>query len=166
MNRGSHCYANASIHSLLCRCIMQDLWRSAQSGIPVAAPAFGRFLQAVPGNARVELWKVKAWQNFMLGWTQPHLQHDAAEFLQFLSRLCVETMLGTWLALQETDAAVPLTVDQGSFWPLLLPATLSDSTLPDTDYTTILLHRLRPTCQYCFPCRSIASIVWAIRCAR
>ena len=74
----------------------------------------------------------------MLDWANPHNQHDAAEFLQFLSRLfCVDQMLGTWLALQEADSAELQTLDQGNFWPLTLPAALPSSTLPDQTYTTL-----------------------------
>ena len=46
-------------------------------------------------------------------------------------------MLGTWLALQDSDSVEPHVLDSGNFWPLILLSPLPDSTIPAQEYTTL-----------------------------
>ena len=139
-NRRSHCYANSSVLALMWSMTEPESSdRHRPDGVPVADRSFGRLIRWMGrGSATVELWEVKSWQRLVTTWENPHRQHDVAEFLQFLSRLfCVPAMLGAWHALQSTAENVLQVCDHGHFWPLLVPAVLEASLIPNQPYTTL-----------------------------
>ena len=73
----------------------------------------------------LHLWQLRAWTAFCSEWQEPHLQHDAAEFLQHLApALHSSTSLGWEARLGVDGEAFAQVVDQGQLFPLVLHSAL------------------------------------------
>ena len=125
-NPGNHCYANAFVLALL--------WSIAHtpSGVPVQLPfcRLARWLLRKP--LHTALWDIPAWRTLTARWEDPHVQHDVAEFAQFLGAATAPASAeGVW----QSRIAVQLTPSQpaasqcpaevaehGQMWPLSLAA--------------------------------------------
>ena len=136
-NSSAHCYANASVSSLL--------WAAAQqpSGIMVRSLHVQRLFQWMTRQPQcISLWEVRAWKSLVAMWQDPHRQHDAAEFMSCCgTAMLPDSWLGQWEArlqvlgpsqsqsqLQSQVAAQ--VVDRGKTWPLVLQMALDPALHP------------------------------------
>ena len=133
-NPSNHCYFNSTLLALG--------WLAALSppGLTVPHVAMGRFLRwlfrsrSAQASHAVALWSLRPWRSLLAMWQEPHQQHDAAEFLQFLAPLLIpyqERQLCCWQARELSERshlpssqAVAQVVDQGTLWPMTVTARL------------------------------------------
>ncbi|CAE7863195.1 unnamed protein product [Symbiodinium microadriaticum] len=123
-NLSNHCYSHAVV-SILC-------WFWATTSGRADADFLGKGLRQLcqwlctrPPGTPIVLWQHIAWRAFHGGWVEPHRQHDVFEYLGYLRpKLGPDVTLGRWQGRQMHDAHITL-LDEGSTWPLLLPAQLS-----------------------------------------
>ena len=117
LNPGNWCYANSAVHSLL--------WAAAcsRSGLPMPNLQMLRVLGwACHKPQHVALWKLRPWCALTQQWAQPHRQHDAGEFLQFLGGVFASgTNTDHWQArLMREHSSDAQVADHGKLFPLIL----------------------------------------------
>ena len=129
LNSSNLCYANSGVLAVL--------WSiaSTQQGLNIQLWEMLRLLHWLTRKPqRVSLPSLRMWQSITLitcDWQDPHSQHDAAEFLGFLSPALVSTSdAGRWEARLSVDPSTPdalphQVVDHGQMWPLVLTTALS-----------------------------------------
>ena len=111
---------------------MRCLWpssgrpaRSLQACVCTAATSSGSCAGSRGSPQHLHLWQLRAWTAFCSEWQEPHLQHDAAEFLQHLApALHSSTSLGWEARLGVDGEAFAQVVDQGQLFPLVLHSAL------------------------------------------
>ena len=126
LNSSNLCYANSGVLAVL--------WSiaSTQQGLRIQLWEMLRLLHWLTRKPRrVSLPSLRVWQSITFDWQDPHSQHDAAEFLGFLSPALVSTSdAGRWEARLSVDPSTPdalphQVVDHGQMWPLVLTTALS-----------------------------------------
>ena len=80
----------------------------------------------------LHVWSLMPWRQMMRAWASPGIQHDAAEFLQFLTAAASPGLLqSTWQARSIVQDGITIT-DQGAGCPLLLSVPS-----PDSEHSTL-----------------------------
>ena len=119
-NTCNYCYSHAVL--------MAILWTASSipTGMRLYRSDFIRVLRWLTRKPQhLHLWQLRAWTAFCSEWQEPHLQHDAAEFLQHLApALHSSTSLGWEARLGVDGEAFAQVVDQGQLFPLVLHSAL------------------------------------------
>ena len=113
INHSNHCYANATVSSLL--------WVACSSvqGLAVHSLSLSRLLRWLTRRPQtVKLWDLRVWQNMTRSWHRPDIQHDAAEFLHYLAGVCCPEAPDFWQARSQAPGQTEV-ADHGEMWLLL-----------------------------------------------
>ena len=114
-NPSNYCYANTWVFMLLS--LGDDLDR-------VLVPRMCSVLRTVLKRGRCILRQNFMWSAQLIGWSNPQLQHDFAEFVMHTRRFVQPSQVAQWGPLAEhgDPERLPIT---GTSWPLTIAATLT-----------------------------------------
>ena len=122
-NSCNFCYANSLLRVFL------HLAHALSSLNRVFGYQYTDLVQSMVRRARVQelhVWLQPEWSQFLVDWSEPSRQHDAAEFLTFLlgagTLIRREAMELVWQARCRVNLSTVRTVDGGCSLPLILPS--------------------------------------------
>ena len=113
-NDSNHCYSNAVLLA------SYWAWSFTCSGSLLGRVLDRAILELCGKRRPLHVWSLLPWRQMMREWASPGIQHDAAEFLQFLAGAAPPGMLhSAWQARSIVQDEITIT-DQGAGCPLLL----------------------------------------------
>ena len=120
-NDSNYCYSNAILLA------SYWTWSFLQADCLLGRGLDRAILDLCGRRRTFHVWTLLPWRQLMRAWSSPGIQHDAAEFLQFLQATASPVIFRSlWHARSLVQDAVTI-MDRGDGCPLLLPVPPSES---------------------------------------